>query len=74
MATTIIEKDGRPVQLYQNNTWESGACDACADVGISESAGWVNPGMLGSGAYPAIGWATLGFGLLLGYFLFRGGK
>ena len=71
MSSQIIEKDGRPAQLFQQNTWESGACAACADEKITEAAGWVS----GSGhfnAYPSIGWGTLAAGVVLGYLLFRG--
>ena len=64
MATTIIEKDGKPVQIYN----ETGACKAC----VPESGGWVNPMALGYSDAPAMYWGTLAAGLFLGYLLFRG--
>ena len=64
MATTIIEKDGKPVQIYK----ESGACKACA----TESGGWVSPMSLGYSDAPVMYWGALAAGLAMGYFLFRG--
>jgi hypothetical protein len=71
MSAQIIEKDGRPAQLYHTNTWESGACSACADEKLSEAAGWIS-GSNGYNVYPTMGWGTLAAGVVLGYLIFKG--
>lgn len=71
MSAQIIEQDGRPAQLYQRNTWESGqkgGCSAC-----QESAGWVSP--YGAGMnYGGLPWAGLIAGIFIGFFLYRSAK
>lgn len=73
MSAQIIDANGRPAQLYQRNTWESGACEACAEEKLTEAAGWVT-GSNGIMISPVAGWATLAAGIFLGFLLFRGTK